>query len=85
MAILLNCGAAFISQEVVLTEAKDDIYHRVEAGIRHTVCGGGASEHCSEVIHAVDVDVASGRSLATDMQFVGSLSMFRLRRKKCLC
>ena len=74
MVIFLNCGAALIPQEVVLTEDKDDIYHRVEAGIRHTVCKDEASEHCSRITRTVDVDVAAGR-LATDMQFVVPLSI----------
>lgn len=62
IVVPLNCYAAFISQEVVATEDKDDLYHQVEIGTCHTVCEAKASEHRDGIIHIVNVDVTSGRN-----------------------
>ena len=51
-----------VSQRVVAIKDKDDFYHRVEIGIRHTVCEDEASEDCSGIVCTVDVDIASGRT-----------------------
>lgn len=53
-------GAALAPYEVVTIEDTDDLNHRIEIGIRHTVGKDEASELRSGIIHTVGAGVAPG-------------------------
>jgi len=63
MVIPLDRSAAIVSQEIVMVEDKDDLNHRIQVAVGHTIGENKASEHRSGIIRIVYMNITSGGTI----------------------